>query len=457
MPLIKYLSYFTLLIGLLYSCCRPCLPVGWVETPTIEKSKSVFIDWAKEQKLSLDITQKGISKKVLQKIATDIGDAKVVMISEGFHNCEEMLFLQSQLIPYLIQEKGFNTLVTESGLPESKFINDYIHGKDSIANMWQNSIGIMYAAWQQGRNTINWLRDYNTKTTVPIDYYGLDIGGFYRDWEFPFEQIFDYLNQVDTVVGKQLKQSMSFYFEQLKPYPMYYHMTKLDIAQKNQLATVLEELVQTFQKNKTAYIAKSNAQKYAWIKQCVQAMYQADYYYRNYECMVDSNDVGKCTGLNGREIAMANNLKWVLKQKKEAKVIVINHVVHTKTASQFQGGFYGNFVPMGQLLKQHLADDLYIVGMVYGGGQFWNRWHAPSLRYIDTIPAIPTGGMESVFGAVDSSSSYYLNFDQAPDMAQKWLNTTTTMRENDYQIKIQAAEWDATFYLHQATPAALAK
>jgi erythromycin esterase len=454
---IYHLYLFIALITLVGSSCRTArsLLAEYYKTP-IGKSKIAFINWGKTQQIPLKKTTNGISKKVLQKIAADIGDAKVVMLSEGFHNCEEMLSLHSELIQYLVEEKGYNTILTESGLPESKYINDYIQGKDSIPQMWQKSIGIMYGAWQQGRKNIDWLRQYNQTATQKVTYQGIDIGGFYRDWEFPFEQIFDYLNQVDTTKAQELRKDMAFYFDHMKPYAMYYHMTKLNIKQKNKLASILETLKNTFLAQKDTYIQKSNQKTYQWVNQCVHSMYMAEHYYRNFECMTDSNDIGKCTGLNGRELAMAQNIEWVLTTQPDAKVIVINHVVHTKTSTQFQSELYGHFTPMGQLLKQKLQDDLYIIGMLYGEGTFWNKWHAPSLRFIDTIPPIVSHGIEQVFQAIDTND-YYINLQNAPNNTYPWIHSQTTMRENDYHIQIKPSEWDATFYLQEVRAATLAE
>lgn len=415
--------------------------------------KEQFIKWGKENALTFDLNKHLLSDSLLQKIAADISDSKVVLLSEGFHNCEEMLELQSILIPYLINEKGFNIIVTESGLPESKYMNDYIHGKDTITDLWKRSVNKMYTKWKMGRQIIELLRTHNQSNSPKVDYIGADIGGFYNNWQFPFQQIFAYIDSVDAPRSKLLQQDMVPYFEVMTKYAAYHYTVKLTPTQKNNLIVILEDLISTFRSNKVIYISKSNEQAYSWILQCIKSMRMAENYYRNYEDAKDTiNDHSKYAGLNGREIAMAKNIQWILSTKTDAKVIVINHVVHTKTESQYQGEMYGHFTPMGQLLKQQLKEDLFVIGMVYGGGHFWNNWQVPSKRFADTIPSPPNDHIEPVMQAIHAQD-YYLNLENTPASTHSWFKENTMLRENDYEIKIRPSEWNACFYLNEVSPA----
>lgn len=415
--------------------------------------KESFIAWGKKKALTFDSKSKTLPDSILRRISDDIADSKVVLLSEGFHNCEEMLQLQSQLIPYLVTNKGFNTVVIESGFPESKYMNDYIHSKDTISNLWERSVDILYTKWKMGRKTIEFLRAHNQLDGSKVDYIGADIGGFYNDWEFPFQQIFAYIDSVDTPLSQSLKKDMAPYFKIMTKYAAYHYTIKLSPTQKNNLAVILEDLMRTFESNKTRYILKSNQSDYLWIFQCVKSMSMAENYYRNYVDAKDTiNDHSKYVGTNGREIAMSKNIQWILANKANAKIIVVNHVIHTKTESQYQGEFYGNFTPMGQLLKQQLEEGLYVIGMVYGGGHFWNNWQTPSKRFMDTIPTTANGSIESVMQAI-STKDYYINLENTPSATHSWFKENTMLRENDYEIKIKPSEWNACFYLNEVGPA----
>jgi erythromycin esterase-like protein len=418
----------------------------------------VFIKWAQQQQLSFDLKKEASMEMLVKQMGQDIGAAKVVLLSEGFHNCEEMLRLQLALVKYLVREKGFTVVASESGLPESRYINEYIQGKPAIPQLWEKGLAEMYSEWETGRALVEWLLEYNQLDTNQVDYVGVDIGGSYKDWEFPFEQVFDYLDHVDAATGQQLKADLAPYFELMKPYAAYYYTTRVTPEQRDLMARLLDDLIQTFRKKQASYVAKSSLRDYEWILQAVKAMRWAEQYYRSYQRVNDTTAhvVPLHSGMNGRELAMAENIKWLLSYKKDAKIIVLNHVLHTKTATQYQGDFYQYFTPMGQFLKQELGEALFVIGMSYGGGQYWNGWQVPSRRRVDTIPESDSLGLERILQTV-ATQDYYLHLKKPPLLSYKWLNTAINLRENDYQIVVQPIEWDAYFFLQEVTPARAAK
>lgn len=451
-------KWFYLLTVLLIVMSCKTNPSKLSTIPALPQSEEAFVAWATKSHTDFECTDTTISKKLMPTIAADIGDAQVVVLSEGFHNCEEMLQLQYHLIQYLVTQKGFNTIVTESGFPESKHINNYVHGQDSIPNMWQNSIGKMYSEWQTGRQLIDWLRLHNdsSRNHSVVDYIGADIGGFYNNWAFAFEPILTYLDSVDTIAALDMRADFATYLHRMKKHAAYYYTYTFDAAQCDSLAQLLDKWTDTFSIKKHRYITKSNVTDYAWNTQCLQSMVMAEQYYRNYKDRIDSTTIHQYVGLNGREIAMAENIRWIKQQKKNAKIIVINHVVHTKTATQYQSELYGNFTPMGQLLQQQLNEKIYTIGMVYGSGQYWKTWQVPSKRFADTIPPSKLGGLEQTLQKV-TSKNYYINWENVPLAAKYWLMSPTSLRENDYFIQLRPNEWNATFYLQQATPAIATK
>lgn len=456
MPFLKICIFFFLSLLLLESCSKKSVPNPLPSTPLT--GKELFIQWAKQQQLTFDFKKQESLQQLVEKVGEDIGNARVVLLSEGFHNCEEMLQLQYALVTYLVQHKGFTVVATESGLPESKYINAYIHGQDSIPHFWQKAMNELYGEWQTSRDLIHWMATYNKNNNNPLNYYGADIGGGYQDWEFPFQQVFEYLDTVDASTSKRLQQDLAPYFQKMKPYAAYYYVTKFSPQQKNDLALLLEELIQEFTNNKSSYLQKSNLRDYEWVLQVVKSMRWAEHYYRNHANITDTttNRTPLFLGASGRELAMAKNIQWFLEYQPNAKIIVINHVLHTKTATQHQGDFYQFFTPMGQILKQHLQEDLFVIGMTYGAGQYWKLWQVPSRRYLDTIPPVDSNGLEVVLQEI-APQNYYLPLKNPPLLTQQWLHQPTTIRENDYHITLQPSEWDACFYLPRVSPAEVGK
>mmetsp|Transcript_20497 Transcript_20497/g.29340 ORF Transcript_20497/g.29340 Transcript_20497/m.29340 type:complete len:214 (-) Transcript_20497:473-1114(-) len=205
-------------------------------------------------------------------------------------------------------------------------------------------------------------------------------------------------------------------------------------------------------------------------------MQLAENYYRNYEHMSSDDITKKYAGLNGREIAMANNIIWRLNlnysnnkssRREPKKMIVINHIIHTKTATQYQDEIWGHFVPMGQMVKQLLDEKgaqegntqaVFNIGMIYGGGTFWDKWQRPNERVVATIPPPQNDGLESTMKEISEETglkNFFIHWELAPSDAYVYLHSVATIRENDYLIRAFPLEWNGCIYLDRvahATP-----
>jgi len=431
--------------------------------------------------------------------AIECSSASVVLLSEGFHNCKEMMMLHHRIIQHLIIHSGFQLVATESGMPESRDVANYItsssdreYSKIEKETLWKKGLNQMYSAWVEGRELIEWMRGYNKKKmrqSIPIQqhpqkmiaYCGLDIGGFYSDWTYPMSKIQNYLKvqfpDFEAEWSRKIKPILDVMGNVQARYN-YQHL--LTPGQKSTLAILLDELVMELNSHGDELEGDF---EFEWAKQSAISMQLAENYYRNYENMLltdaGTGIISKYSGLDGREIAMANTMMWRLNlnhgEKDEAtravngkkkKMVVINHVIHTKTATQYQGKIWGHFVPMGQLMKQMLTyhdqsserNAMFNIGMLYGSGTFWNKWQKPQERFIDTSPLTPNDndGLENVMKQISKESNmpnFFLHWEMAPKEAWVYLNEASTIRENDYNIRAYPLEWNGCVYLDIASPA----
>ena len=423
------------------------------EGETAEDDDARFVKWAKDNHTLLNSIPVTDGNSDLETIFKDADKYKVIALSEGFHNCKEMLQLHHRMIRYLVEEHGFNTVVTESGLPESRLAYDYVQNRSVAGNPWEDGINKMYAHWTEGRELIQWMREYNSSHGNQLAYYGIDIGGFYQNWKAPLSNVLSYLSDVAPDFAKIQKAKWEPWLDILSEEARVRYLNVLSQTDRDQLARTLEQLTTYFKDHQDELLAKSTMLEYEWAKQSAMAMAMAENYYRNY--MSQRNGTRKYAGLNGREIAMADNIKWVLSHRKDAKVIVINHVVHNKTQTQHQEGLYGIFTPMGEFLKQELKDSLFTIGTTYGGGKFWNDWHNLESRYIDTIPQSKPDGIEKTMAQI-ADRPFYVHWKDSTNVATNWMEKLLVLRENNYFINIKPTEWDACIYLPMVGPGSLA-
>ena len=425
---------------------------------SFEQAESSFIEFAKHNATPIVSLVPTDDNGDLEAIAKAIGNAKVVVLGEGFHNCREMMSLHHRIIRYLVEHHGFNTVMTETGLPESRITYDYVQGKEISTNVWERGLVKFYGAWLEGRELIEYMRMYNRTHDNILQYYGTDIGGFYQNWKTPLETILQYLETVDTDYHATLFKQLNPFMGLLANNARLNYSEQLSPSQNNELAAILDEAVATFHRKEVLYTSRSTKEDFQWARQSMIAMQLAENYYRNYDNRKHPES-SKYVGLNGREIAMARNALWVLQQRKDAKVIWIEHVIHTKTKSQYQDEMWGFFTPAAQILKQFLRDDLFVIGMTYGGGKFWNKWQTPSDRFIDSIPPWDNRG-RSLEKSLNKCgiNNFFLHWATAPlsSAAQNWIRKTFSMRENDYFIQIEPSEWDSCIYLDIVGPATAA-
>jgi erythromycin esterase len=85
-----------------------------------------------------------------------------------------MISLHHRIIKYLIENCGFTIVATETGLPESRLIFDYVQNQrnpEDVEAMYRMGLNKMYAEWQEGRDLIEWMRNYNQNHNVHIAQY----------------------------------------------------------------------------------------------------------------------------------------------------------------------------------------------------------------------------------------------------------------------------------------------
>ena len=254
--------------------------------------EQAFISWASDHVtpiLSLDAAG---NNRDLDAIGLAVGGARVITISEAYHNSGEIMRLHHRIIRYLVEEHGFNTVVAETSLPESRAIHDYVLGEPAIEDLWWNGINTMYGEWNEGRALIEWLREHNQQNKGDmVHYYGIDIAGFYRDWRPPFRQVLAYLEQVDPEYAAAVSAVVSPIIEIMGDDARPRYLDLLDTRQRAELTLALDGLVEQFDREREEYLENSSRKEYEWARQSAISFQLADNYYHNYGCDEDYDSV----------------------------------------------------------------------------------------------------------------------------------------------------------------------
>lgn len=253
----------------------------------LSTSRQAFIDWAVENAVPIEkLTRDDYSDPsdttvynaaFLQALKGALQEASVVMLSEGFHNCKEMMTLHTVIVEYLLIKLGFRVVASESGLPESRVISDYLQNEprklscDEEDEIW-GSINKMYSAWSEGKDLIDLLIICNVGQLMAgkgdddfVDYCGLDIGGFYSDWTHPISMIQRYIKQYFPQFERDWSQQMNPLLNALgTTQARYNYQSKLTTADKNKLALLLDELVDMMTSKRDAF---DGDRDFEWTRQ----------------------------------------------------------------------------------------------------------------------------------------------------------------------------------------------
>ncbi|MEP2651145.1 MAG: erythromycin esterase family protein, partial [Paraglaciecola sp.] len=226
-----------------------------------------FVKWVNDKHVPITSLGNSTDNHDLDLIFKDVDNYKVVALSEGFHNSKEMMQLHERMIKYLVENHGFNTVATETGLPESRLIYNYVQGKPEPEDMWKNGLNSLYSEWKEARDLIEWMRSYNLANNSELEYFGIDIGGFYDNWERPLEKIIAYLELVDSDYSSKISAELSPLIKDLKKNARVNYINKLTQTQRDDLARVLDEMVEHFTAQKDSFIGLSDAREYQWNRQ----------------------------------------------------------------------------------------------------------------------------------------------------------------------------------------------
>ncbi len=124
-------------------------------------------------------------KPDFKKLSKWIGNKRVVLLGDSTHGTREFYQARAEISEYLINNKGFNTVIIEGNWPGGYKVNRYIH-EQLLVNENQALSGfkeILPWVWrnQQTADFIRRLRKFNqqTKASNKVSFYGMDLFSLY--------------------------------------------------------------------------------------------------------------------------------------------------------------------------------------------------------------------------------------------------------------------------------------
>jgi erythromycin esterase len=113
----------------------------WAQAP--DDVRTAFLQWARKSLEPVDDLGLNAATKDLAPIGRMIGDAKIVGLSEGIHAAAEPLIFRNRLFKHLVEHLGFTAIALESGIVESRVLNDYVtQGKGEFDDVLKQGLSV---------------------------------------------------------------------------------------------------------------------------------------------------------------------------------------------------------------------------------------------------------------------------------------------------------------------------
>lgn len=285
--------------------------------------------------------------------------AKVVALGEVTHGASQIYQLKHRIIKHLFEKMNFDVFSIESNMPNANETNSFIIDGLGDPEQYVRNLGFWTWNTQEMKDLIIWMKNHNIKKKHKVRFTGFDM----QDYKAAFKEL------EENITNKKVKRQI----RSLKAY------MGNNSSEENGINSYNEEsrnyIDKELEKIK-AHILKKNPDENSrnWCLQMVQLIRQ--------ELFLEGHN---------RDEFMANNLKWIMKQNPDSKIITWGHNGHIKNTDG----------SMGYFLKENMGEEYLSIGFAF---------------YQGTYSAVGENGLNSYAAqeAKPGSFEYYFNSIDVP-------------------------------------------
>jgi erythromycin esterase len=294
---------------------------------------------------------------------------------------------------------GFNIFSIEANMPEAYKLNNYVLGNEGDPKELLK--GMYFWTWntQEVLDMIRWMRQFNGIGSKKIQFTGFDMQYYMGS----LQNIIEYATKSDKVL-KIKTDSISSLFENLK------QKGPKAVESKDEIKYIREKcknLHLYLSKNEKKILLNSDTSKYKWLLQnatvliqCVELAYRAG------------------SGFTYRDEAMANNVKWILANNPDSKIVLWAHNAHITKHIRH----------MGYYLNKEFGNQYYNIGFISNSGTY-TAVNAGSLNSTNILETGKPGSFEYSFHRT-GTPLFYFDFSKVKDNEPdgQWLRSKLDYR-----------------------------
>jgi erythromycin esterase len=429
-----------------------------------------FRVWALGHAHPITIAESAARPEGLMPIRAVVADARVVALGEPLHGFHEPLALRNRVVQQLVTDLGFTAVALETGLAHSKRLHDYVAGRTKemdaeIAGAFSYGFG----NFAENLELLRWLRSHNASQPPArqVRLYGIDLTGEpYPQAHRALEPVFTYLERVEPGLGASVRKG----FDGLDSKYLGEAYLKLPPEEKDRITAEINDLIALMRRRRIAFTAAGSRDDYEWaLRQSINASQgdaQARLMPEDTFKQLQSSEVKSTVvdGVNMREVAMADNLAWVLEREgPRGRVIFFAHNSHIQKHAEFTNAdkkaaplskLAPQINPAGLYLHSMLGREMVVIGTYFGA--------AEGLPKGEQVFRNDPEGLERLLGDADLTA-YIIDLRELPaeGRLRDWMQAGQSARgglfgERTHRLA-PARSFDAIFYMQRASPTTFAR
>ncbi|MGV3612554.1 MAG: erythromycin esterase family protein [Fluviicola sp.] len=299
--------------------------------------------------------------------------AEIIGISEATHGMNEPLDFRNSLIKYLVKKHRVRIIAFESGLSESRIVNEYINGgRIGIDAVLKKGISYGFGDFKQNKHLLIWLRkiNWNKPKEDRVQFYGFDMVGnapnpYEENPELALLESMKFVRKLKTTSGRKL-------LVQLKSYLPYLHSGKdgndpnfrferLSQQQKKELINTVNDLIKWIKDHKNQF----TNEEFNWGLQLAKCGLQNIYFLQ--EIIQPNSDQ------HLREKFMFNNLQWIMRMENDRPIVLFGHLAHMTKELNAYNEDGKNMLPhpmLGEYIGKKYGNKYQVIGNFFSYAKF---------------------------------------------------------------------------------------
>jgi len=429
-----------------------------------EDVQAAFVQWARKSLHPVSDADLEASTKELAPLDQMIGDAKIVGLSEGIHAGAEPLIFRNRVFKHLVERLGFNAIALESGIVESRLLNDYVtQGKGELDTVLKQGLSTGSETFRQNGELIRWMREYNARLPpdrVKVQILGLDVPGSpgnrdaARGSDTALRSALEYLRVVDPEAAAQMQSRVETFLPVLKGTNGYGDLKE---SERDTLTAAIEDLVSLMERQRLAYVARSSKEDFDWAERAAIGARQTDTWFRRMPVGWKLADgfVWTRYAQQVRDRVMADNLEWVRgRLGPRGRVLVFAASGHlASTEVLLPDHYYRAMVPLGTYVKDRYGSDFINILNLVVNGEI--KYCSANPRRVMALKPPPESAVETLFAAVNVPR-YLLDLRGAPPPVSAWLRQVHDHWNGFGTQRFATADaFDVVYYVSPVTSACM--